>query len=77
MQYYISQVEAAVSNQKEKGKGDENRIENLLYIILEGQNIKKEHFHRGSMNDVCSRCLLDNVESIFKEIRELASEQLK
>ena len=45
--------------------------------MLEAHNIKKQHFHGGAMNGVCSRHLLDNVESIFEEINKLTLEGLK
>ena len=56
---------------------DENGIEHLLYKVLEVHNIKKQYFHGGAMNGVCSRRLLDNVESISEETQTLTSEQLK
>ena len=55
--------------ERKKRNGDENGIEHLLYKVLEAHNIKKQHFHRGAMKGVCSRRLLDNVESIFEEIK--------
>ena len=60
-----------------KRSGDENGIEHLLHEVLEAHNIKKQHFHGGAMNRVCSRRLLDNFESIFEEINKLTLEGLK
>ena len=46
---------------------NEQGTKNLLYKILE-YNIKKQNFHRGAMNSVCSCQLLDNVDPIFDKI---------
>ena len=56
--------------------GNAKGTENLLYEILEEYNIKKQNFHGGAMNGVCSRRLLDNVDPIFDKIRKLMSDKL-
>ena len=62
--------------EREKRCGNENAIDHLLYNVLEGCNIKKQHFHGGSMNGVCCRRLLDNLDVIFPAIENVVLERL-
>ena len=57
-----------LEGEQNKRSGNINGIENLLLGFLESRNIKKQHFHGGSMNGVCCRRLLDNVDGIFEDI---------
>ena len=73
----LKNVRSLIEKEKELRKGDEESLENLLHCILENSNIKKQHFHGGSMNGVCCRRFLDNIDTIFKEITKLTSDRLK
>ena len=60
-----------------KQNGNEVSIEHLLGLILESFNINKQKFHGQTMNGVCCRRLLDNVDEIFDQINELGLSKLK
>ena len=64
----LKKYKALLAEEKKKRSGEETSMDNLLYQILEEHNIKRQHFHGGAMNGVCSRRLLDNTESIFEKI---------
>ena len=55
--------------------GNVQGTENLLYEILDKHNIKKQNFHGGAMNRVCSCQLLGNVNPIFNKIQKLMSDK--
>ena len=67
----LRELKNILASEKKKRSGNADSMENLLYIILEESNIKKQHFHGGAMNGVCCRRLLDNTELIFGKIEEL------
>ena len=69
-------VKSKLINAKNERLGDDDSLANLLMNILEKVNIKKQAFHGGAMNGVCCRRLLDNIDTIFEEIRELCLERL-
>ena len=73
----LKQHKIELAKEKKARNGDKNRTENLLYNILDEHNIKKQHFHGGAMNGVCSRRLLDNIDPIFDKVRKMMSEKLK
>ena len=70
------QVKLSLEGAKQQRTGDEEGIENLLFEILEKHNIKKQSFHGGAMNGVCSRRLLDNIDSIFGEIYKIIENKM-
>ena len=69
-------VKSNIEKEKQKRSGNEMSIDNLLYDILTKSNIKRQQFHGGTMNGVCCRRLLDNVDVIFEKIMIVVSEKL-
>ena len=69
-------VKSNIEKEKQKRSGNEISIDNLLYDILTKSNIKRQQFHGGTMNGVCCRRLLDNVDVIFEKIMIVVSEKL-
>ena len=72
----IRKWKADLESERFKRKGNHAGIDNLLYNILEASNIKRQHFHGGSMNGVCCRRLLDNLDVIFEKIIKVVSDRM-
>ena len=70
-------VKGSIEEEKNKRSDNEENIENLLHVILDQCKIKKQHFHGGSMNGVCCRRLLDNVEVIFEKVHLLVKSKME
>ena len=62
--------------EQQKRAGNVNGIDNLLLGFVEERKIKKQHFHGGSMNGVCCRRLLDNVDVIFENIQSMVKDKI-
>ena len=73
----LRKLKSELKCEQEKRKGDSFGIENLLNLVLENVKIKKQHFHGGSMNGVCCRRLLDNIDQIFEITNKITTDKLK
>ena len=51
-------------------------LNKITYDILNKYNIKKQSFHGGAMNGVCSCRLLDNIDPILEKIRNMMNDKL-
>ena len=72
----LKTVKLKLELEQQKRAGNVNGIDNLLLGFLEERNIKKQHFHGGSMNGVCCRRLLDNVDVIFENIQSMVKDKI-
>lgn len=72
----MKDTKTALDAEKKKRLGDENGMDNLLFIILECSKINRQSFHGGAMNGVSCRRLLDHIEDIFTQIRLLAHQRV-
>ena len=73
----MRKLKVELKREQEKRKGNTSGIINLLDLVLETVNIKKQHFHGGSMNGVCCCRLLYNIDEIFEDVSDIISDKLK
>ena len=73
----LRKLKLNLNNEQQKRGYKDDGLEDSLYGILEDCKIQKQHFHGGSMNGVCCRRLLDNLDIIFPKIKRITSDRLK